>query len=172
AVADTLRQQRDALRDANAPAKHDFGGAFGCGGQQLPFDHVLDLVRAEHRKDDGIAALRQIANAGGSTAAGLRELRVFGAIDIEAHDREARAKQAAHECLAQQAEANYADRLGHESASALCVAAIAAINLSRPSDRRTSTERRDGEVARSRVEALAPRLGPGGAIHRSGLHSG
>src|SRR5262249_34262428 len=109
AFADTLRQASNALGVASARAKHDFGRALARGRQELPFDHVLDLIGAEHRNHDGIAAPREIANGGGSTAAELRELDVFGAVDVEAYDREAGAKQAAHKCLAQQAEANHAD---------------------------------------------------------------
>src|SRR5262249_62376505 len=99
---------------------------------------------AEHRKHDGIAAPREIANGGGSTAAELRELGIFGAVDVEAHDLKARTKQAAHECLAQQAEADHADGFRHERHSAFGVAPIAAITLSRASERRTSTERPHG----------------------------
>src|SRR5262249_60617510 len=50
---------------------------------------------------------------------------------------------------------------------AFCVPAIAAITLSRAPERRTSTERRDGKLARSRIEALAQRLGHGDAVLRA-----
>jgi hypothetical protein len=95
------RSAKRAIRSGSqARAKHDFGGAVARSRQQLPLDHVLDLIGAEHRKHDGIAAPREIANGVSRMAASLHELDILGAVDVEAHDLEPRAKQTAHECLA------------------------------------------------------------------------
>ena len=90
--------------------------------QQLAFDDRLDLVGAEHRKHDGIAALREIGDRGRRPAAELGKLRVLGGIKVESGDLEAGTEQATRQRLTQQADADQTDRSTFDHCSAPQVA--------------------------------------------------
>src|SRR6516225_1331509 len=172
-----LAERGDAVGVAGACAQHDFAGAVAQCGQQFALGDRFDLIRAEHREHDGIATPREIGDRRSRPAAKLREVGIFDGIDVEANDLEAGAEQAMRERLTQQTDADKADwvAIWHEPHPSQTVAnrrhvshARAAYVIRRSRGQRheaiapvTSTKRRDAEIARGHLEAVAQGLGHG-----------
>ena len=78
-------------------------------GQQMPFDHVLDLFGVEHREQNGIAFASDVGNGTSRLAAKLLYFRSFRRIDVVSGKPISRGHQPLRKRRAHQADTDNAD---------------------------------------------------------------
>ena len=88
----------------------------------MVFDHVLDLIGAEHRDDDAACRSCQLGNRLSGLAADLGQPRSAGRIDVETGYWDIRVDKTAGIDLAHQTKTDDGNRSAHcETPSGLCM---------------------------------------------------